>query len=61
MGSLSSALAAKTPHDFCQLLVECLGLTLEDRGAAAARLREVFDERQRFFCAFYRVVASVTR
>jgi hypothetical protein len=58
---LSAALAAKAPHDFCQLLVEFLGLTPEDGGSAAARLREVFDECQRFFCALYRVVASVTR
>ena len=59
--ALASALATKAPHDFGQFLVECLGLTREDRGAAAARLCDVCDERQRFFCALYSVVASVTR
>ena len=33
---LPSALAAKAPYDFFQLLVEGLGLTCEDRGLAAA-------------------------
>ena len=46
---LPSALAAKAPHDFCQLLVEGLGLTHEARGLAAALLRDVFDELQCFF------------
>src|SRR5215510_10362085 len=58
---LTTALAAKTPHHFVQLLVECLGLVCEDCGSAAARLRDVCDERKRFFCALYNVVASVTR
>jgi hypothetical protein len=59
--ALAPALAAKAPHDFGQFLVEFLGLTREGRGAAAARLWDVGDERQRFFCALYSVVASVTR
>jgi hypothetical protein len=58
---LPSALAAKAPHDFFQLLVEGLGLPREARGVAAALLRDVFDELQGFFCALYSVVASVTR
>ena len=59
--ALASALAAKAPHDFGEFLVECLRLTREDRGAAAARLCDMGDERKRFFCALYSVVASVTR
>ena len=59
--ALPPALAAKAPHHFGQLLVECLGVTREDCGAMAARLRDVCDERQRFFWALYSVVASVTR
>ena len=46
---LPSALAAKAPHGFGQCLVELLGLTREDRGSAAALLRDVDDECQRFF------------
>lgn len=45
----AAALAAKAPHDFGQCLVEFLGLTREDRGAAAARLGDVCNERKRFF------------
>ena len=50
--TLPTTLATKAPHDLGQLLLECLGLTPEGRGAAAARLREVFDERQRFFALY---------
>ena len=60
-GPVPAALAAKAPQDFFQLLVPGVGLRREARGAVAACLREVFDERQGFFCAFYSVVASVTR
>src|SRR5262249_36356557 len=59
--TLATTLAAKAPHDFGQLLVERLGLPREDRDALAARLRDVCDEGQCFFCALYSVVASVTR
>ena len=45
---LPSALAAKASYDFFQLLLELLGLTCEDRGSAAARLRDACDERQGF-------------
>jgi hypothetical protein len=58
---LPTTLAAKAPHHFGQLLVEFLGLTREVRGAVAAHLRDVCDECKGFFCALYRVVASVTR
>jgi hypothetical protein len=47
--TLPSALAAKAPHDFFQLLVEGVGLTREGRGLAAALLRDVCNERQGFF------------
>jgi hypothetical protein len=50
--ALTTALAAKAPHDFFQLLVELLGLTRENRGSAAALVRDVFDERQRFFVLY---------
>jgi hypothetical protein len=46
---LPSALAAKAPHDFFQLLGEGVGLTREGRGLAAALLRDVCNERQGFF------------
>jgi hypothetical protein len=47
--TLPSALAAKAPHDFFQLLVEGVGLTREGRGLAAALVRDVCNERQGFF------------
>jgi hypothetical protein len=50
--TLPTALAAKAPHDFFQLLVELLGLTREDRGSAATLLGDVFDERQGFFALY---------
>ena len=56
-----AALAATAPHDFVQRLLAWLGWTREDRGAAAARRRAVFDARKGGFCALYRVVASVPR
>src|SRR5437870_8058363 len=59
--ALPTTLAAKASHDFFQLLVESLGLAREDRGAAAGRLRDGFDDLKDFFCALYSVVASVTR
>ena len=59
--TVPTALAAKAPHDFAQFPVEVLRLTREERGSVAALLRDVFDERQGFFCALYSVVASVTR
>ena len=46
---LPSAWAAKASHDFFQFLLELLGLTCEDRGSAAARLRDACDERKGFF------------
>ena len=46
---LPSALAAKPSHDFFQLLLELLGLTCEDRGSAAARLRDAAMSARVFF------------
>ena len=59
--ALPTTLAAKTSHDFFQFLVERLGLACENRGAAAVLLRDGCDALKNFLCAFYRVVASVTR
>lgn len=59
--ALPTALAAKTPHHLGQLLLERLGLPRETGGTAATRLRNVCDKGQHFFCALYRVVASVPR
>jgi hypothetical protein len=58
---LPSTTAAEAPHDFFQLLVGCLALAPEDRGAAARLLRDRVDEFKSFFCALYSVVASVPR
>src|SRR5262245_19148020 len=59
--ALSSTLSAKTTHDLGQCLLDVLGLPREDCRAVAALLRDFCDEGQRFFCALYSVVASVTR
>jgi len=59
--ALPSALAAKAPHDLVQCLRQILRLTRERRGGTATVLGQVCDACERFFWAFYSVVASVTR
>lgn len=59
--TLTSTTAAKAPHDFGEGVLQVLGLVVEWGGPAVALLRDVGDERERFFCALYSVVASVTR
>ena len=56
-----STTAAKAPQDFFQCRVARLDWAREAGGAAARLLRDRVEECQRFFCAFYSVVASVTR
>ena len=46
---LSSALAAKAAHDFCQFLVEAMGLVRERRGPAAALRCDACNQLERFF------------
>ena len=53
--------AAKAPQDLLPRLVERLSGGLQSRGRDRARRAEAFEEVQEFFCALYRVVASVTR
>jgi hypothetical protein len=57
---VTSATAAKAPHDLGEGVLQVWGLVVEWEGPAGALLREVGDERKRFFGAFYRVVASGT-
>ena len=59
--TLTSTTAAKAAHDRGEGVLQVLGLVLEWGGPAVALLRDVVDERARFFCAFYKVGASVTR
>ena len=59
--TLTSTTAAKAAHDLGEGVLQALGLVLELGGPAVALLRDVVDERERFFCALYSVVASVTR
>ena len=58
---LASTTTAKAPHDLGEFLGEAAGLALERRGPVTALRDDVVDERERFFCALYSVVASVTR
>ena len=58
---LAATAAAKAPHDLRELLFQVLSLALEGRRPAATLLDNVLDECERFFCALYSVVASVTR
>ena len=58
---LTSATAAKAPHDLGEGVLQVLGLVAEWDGPAVALLRDVGDERKRFFCALSSGVASVTR
>ena len=44
-----SALAAKAAHDFCQFLVQALGLVRERRGPAAALRGDACNQLKRFF------------
>ena len=59
--TLPSTTAAKAAHDLSEGVLQALGLVLELGSPAVALLRDVVDERERFFCALYSVVASVTR
>ena len=47
--TVPSALAAKAPHGFCQLLVEAVGLARELRGPAVALLCHAFNQLEGFF------------
>ena len=47
--TVPSALAAKAPHGFGQLLVEAVGLARERRGPAVALLGHAFNELEGFF------------
>ena len=58
---LAATASAKTPHDLGELLRQASGLALEHGGPVTALRDDVVDERERFFCALYSVVASVTR
>jgi hypothetical protein len=58
---LTTAASAKTTHDLRECLREVSGVALERGGPMTALRDDVVDERERFFCALYRVVASVTR
>jgi hypothetical protein len=58
---VSSTASSKTTHDLCECLREVSGLALELGSPLAPLLGDVVDAFSRFFCAFYRVVASVTR
>ena len=47
--ALPSALAAKSPHDLCQLLLQMLGLAPQEDGAAVASLRKSCNALKSFF------------
>jgi hypothetical protein len=47
--ALPPALAAKTPHDLLQLLLQTLGLASQVDGPTAASLGETFDDLKGFF------------
>jgi hypothetical protein len=59
--TLASTAAAEGTHHLFDLLCEALGLAVEVGAPAAALLGDVVDKCERFFCALYSVVASVTR
>ena len=59
--TLTTATAAKASHHFFECLPEVLGLAVELGRPATALLSDVCDEFEAFFCAFYSVVASMTR
>lgn len=59
--ALSPAVAAKTTHDRFELLWQAVGLGPQLGGLAAASSGDAVDAFKGFFCALYRVVASVTR
>ena len=46
---LPPALAAETPHDLCQLLLEALDAAPERGSLAAARCDDALDECESFF------------
>ena len=56
-----AALATTAAPDFFQLLLEALGVVRERRGSGGGDVGSCVPQLERFFCAFYRVVASVTR
>jgi hypothetical protein len=56
-----SALATEAPQDFLPCLLQLLGLALQCGRSGGALLHGVMDELADFFCALYKVGASVTR
>jgi len=59
--TLTSTTAATAPPDCGEGVLQVVGLAVELGGPAVARRRAVGEERARCLCAFYSVVASVTR
>ena len=59
--ALPPALSAKAAHDFLQVVLDRVRLGRQRGGSLGALLRDVVNEVEDFFCALYRVVASVTR
>src|SRR5262245_31683261 len=59
--TVAATAAAKATHHLGEGVLQVGDLAVELRGPVATLLRDVVDERERFFCALYRVVASVTR
>ncbi len=58
---LAATTSAQAPPHFFARLPQDVDVAVELGGAAAALLRDVGDELESFLCAFYSVVASVTR
>src|SRR6516165_4680905 len=59
--ALATTAATKAAHDFAEALLQVLHVGVQSRAATTARLGDVDNEVERFFCALYSVVASVTR
>ena len=59
--ALPPALAAKATHDLLEILVERTGLRCQRGGSRGTLRGALLDELEDFFCALYKVVASVTR
>ena len=59
--ALAPALAAKATHHLLEVLAQLMYLVCQRGGGESALPGDPLDEVEAFFCALYRVVASVTR
>src|SRR5262245_7568357 len=59
--SLPAALPSKATHNLGEVVVQLLGLRLQDRPLGGTLLRNLRDNLEDFFFALYKVAASLTR